>query len=438
MRRLTIALGLVVSAFATMGAQAAPPIQHWKQDNGARVYLVEARELPIVDIRIVWDAGSARDSGLPGLARLTNSLLDQGSGEFDADAIALALESAGARLSRGSQRDMAYLHLRSLSEDKALSRAVETISRMLAAPSFSENDLARQRGRMLVGLRAAEQDPGVLAERAFYRTAYGDHPYATPPQGTEEGLRAITRDDVAGFYRDYYTAGNAVVAIVGDIDEQRARALAHVLTASLPEGEAAPPLPSVAMPERTEEITVDFPSTQAHLMLGQPAIARDDPDLHVFYVGNHILGGGGLVSLLTHAMREERGLSYSTSSYFVPSSQPGPFVINTQVQAERADEAVEVLRELLQEFLQEGPTADQLEAAKLNITGSFPLNLDSNSDIVGYVSMIGFYGLPLDYLDTYIEKIEAVEAKDIRRVFQKHLDPERLALIRVGPQAELP
>lgn len=415
-------------------AAATPEIQHWVLENGARVYYVHNPALAIVDIRLVFDAAAARDGERAGLARLTNAMLDQGSASLDAGEIARRFESVGARLSSGSARDMAWLHLRSLVEPKALSQGVETLALVTGRPDFPEDALTRLRAQMLVGLQAVRQQPAELAQRAMYAAIYGEHPYASPPDGTEQSLPGLSREDVREFYRRHYTPPNAVVAIAGDIDRAGAEAIAERLTADLPPGERPPPLPPVKGLDEPILVHVPFASGQTHILLAQPAIARASPDFYAFTVGNHLLGGGGLVSLLTTAMREERGLSYSTSSYFVPSSRPGPFVISTQVRNDSAGEALEVLREVFSELLRDGPEAEALQAAKLNLTGSFPLNLDSNRDIVGYLSSIGYYGLPLDYLDRYVSRIDAVTAEQVQQALRRHLDPATLATVLVGPE----
>jgi zinc protease len=166
--------------------------------------------------------------------------------------------------------------------------------------------------------------------------------------------------------------------------------------------------------------------------MGQPGVRRGDPDYFALYVGNQILGGGGLVSRISEEVREKRGLSYSAYSYFLPMRADGPFVLGLQTRNDSADEALKVLRQTLVDFRNDGPTGKELEAAKRNITGGFPLKIDSNSDILGYIAMIGFYKLPLDYLDTFNGKIEAVTAKQIRDAFQRRVDPDRMVTVTVG------
>jgi len=411
---------------------AGPKIERWTTPNGARVLYVKAPDLPILDVRVVFDAGSARDGALPGLASLTSGLLSDGAGAWDADQIAERMEAVGAEMSVGSARDMAWVTVRTLTEQKPQETALETLSAVLAHPTFESDDLERNRKAMQTALRIGEQNPGTVASKAFYKALYGDHPYGIPSGGTRESLAAITRDDVLKFYRTYFVAQNAVIAIVGDLDRQQAEALARRITADLPPGVAASALPAVESLARGEEISISFPSSQSHILLGQPGMRRGDPDYFVLYVGNHILGGSGLVSQLSEQVREQRGLSYSVYSYFSPMRQDGPFVMGAQTKNAKAGEAVRVMRETLQRFIDQGPTEKELTAAKQNITGGFPLRISSNSKIVEYLGMIGFYGLPLDYLDKFIGRIEAVSSGQIHDAFQRRIHPDRFISVVVG------
>jgi zinc protease len=177
---------------------------------------------------------------------------------------------------------------------------------------------------------------------------------------------------------------------------------------------------------------IDFPSSQTHVYLGQPGMRRGDPDYFPLYVGNHILGGSGLVSLLMHEVREKRGLSYSTYSYFAPMAVRGPMIMGLQTKNDQAEEARGVLLDTLQRFIDEGPTDDELDAALKNITGGFPLRIDSNSDVVSYLSVIGFYDLPLDYLDRFTDRVSSVTKEQIRDAYRRRVHPQRLAMVLVG------
>lgn len=431
-------LSWVVLLAALAGAQAHAKtgldIEHWQLDNGARVYFVATDAIPTVDVRVTLDAAGARDGDLAGLARLTNLLLDQGADGMDAQTIALAFEDVGARYSAGSERDMAWVGLRALSRPDALDPALDMLGRVIAQPDFPAADFERERRRMQVVLQHERQSPGALASRAFYGALYDGHPYGSAPQGDDESLEAIERDDVAAFHREYYVGANAVVAIVGDLDRAQAEHVAQQVVGALPAGERPAPLPEPAPPE-AQHIHVPFPANQTTILVGMPGITRDDPQHETLHVGNHVLGGGGLVSLLTSEMRDRRGLSYSTYSYFVPMAQTGPFIMGSQVRADRTEETLEVLTRLFERYREEGPTATQLRAAQQNITGGFPLQLDSNRKIVGQISAIGYYGLPLDYLDEYTQRIDAIEREQIRAAFQR-IDPRRQVVVTVGPEPE--
>jgi zinc protease len=411
-------------------AAALPQIEHWQTTNGARVYFVAAHELPMVDIRVVFDAGSARDT-VPGVASLTAGLLAEGAGSLDADAIAERFDALGARFGANASRDNINVSLRSLTDPALLQPAVDTLALLLRAPSFPADAFERERNRTLVALRAQEQSPGALADRAFHQALYGEHPYARPTLGTTASVTALTRDDVLTHYRHYFMGRNAIVVIVGDLNRTAAEILSETVAGRLPPGSVPPPLPEVA-PALGDTVHVAHPSSQTHILLGQPVLSRGDPDYFALYVGNHILGGSGLVSRISDEVREKRGLAYSAYSYFLPLRRPGPFQIGAQTKTASVAETLAVLRDTLERYLAVGPTPDELVAAQKNITGGFPLNIDSNSDIAGYLAMMAFYDLPLDYLDRFIERVNAVTVGQIHDAFRRRVDPTRLVTVTVG------
>ena len=413
-------------------ASATPDIQHWTTSNGSRVYFVAAPELPMVDVRIVFDAAGAHDGKLPGLALLTNGLLEEGAGKLNADQIADKFAAVGADFGTSSHRDMSIVTLRSLTQSDLLDKAVATMTTVLTQPTFPEKALERERKRLLISLQAKKQSPDAVTDDAFFHAVYGDHPYANDASGTEESVKKIKRADLVAHYKRYYVGRNATVAIVGAVDRKQAEQLAESIIGKLPAGEAAPAIPTVAPLEKAELIKKEFPSTQTHILEGQPAISRNDPDYFPLHVGNYVLGGGGLVSRLTEEIREKRGLTYSTYSYFAPMRQNGPFIMGLETRNEQAEAALKLLNETLEKFIAEGPTEAELKAAKQNITGGFALNLDSNSKILDNIAAIGFYQLPLDYLDTYISKVNAVTIDQIKDAFKRRLQPEKMVTIMVG------
>lgn len=412
---------------------AAMDIESWRSDNGARVMYVHAPELPMVDIRVVFAAGSARDGDKPGVASLTNTLLNHGAGRWDTDAIAERFDDVGASYGASSERDMAIVTLRALTDEHILEQAMDTFSTVLTSPNFPEAEFERERARTLVAIQDQKQSPSDMASLNFYEHLYGDHPYASPTIGTEQSVKALSVKDVQAFYQRYYVGNNAVVAIVGAVSREQAEEMAERSVGRLPAGKAAPELPPVEPLKESQRVHEVFSSAQTHILVGQPGMARGAEDYFALYVGNHVLGGGGFGSRIFEEIREKRGLAYSAYSYFIPMSRKGPFQMGLQTKNSQAEKALTLLKETLTEFIDNGPTEEELTHSKKNITGSFPLRIDSNRNMVEYAAMIGFYDLPLDYLETFNDKVEQVSREDVQSAFKKHIDPDALLTVLVGP-----
>lgn len=415
---------------------AATKIQHWKTSQGVPVYYLNTPDLPMVDIQVAFDAGSARDGKQYGIASLTSGLLDTGAGKWNADDIAMRFESVGAQFGIGAGTDNASLSLRTLTEPKLFKKALETMQVILTQPTFANADFKREQKRMLAGLKHREELPSSIADLAFDKALYGDHPYAFPSSGYTETVAKFKTADVKKFYQRYYVAANAIVVIVGALDKQQATETAENLMAKLPKGKKASPLPDVKLPEKATTQYINFPSTQTHILVGTVGMDRKDKDYIPLYVGNHILGGSGLVSKMFKEVREKRGLAYSAYSYFSPMVKKGPFTIGLQTKNEQRQEALKVLNDTLTDFITNGITEEELIAAKKNITGGFVLRFDTNSELMGYLGMIGFHGLPLDYLDTFPQRVEAVTVADIKDAFKRRILPELLQTVTVGGSVE--
>lgn len=426
--------GLLATALLCVSslAQAIPEIQNWHTANGVPVYFIAARELPMVDAQILFRAGSVRDGERPGLAQLTNGLLEEGAGDWSADTIADRLDQVGARLATSSRRDAASVALRSLTDPRYLQPAVETVARLLKEPSFAPDAVERVRQQMLTALQERAQSPGAIAQDAFFKALYGDHPYGSPADGTPASLNAITRADIQAFHRRYYTAANAVVAIVGDLDRPAAEQLANALVGGLPKGEPMLPPPPVPPLAANPTIRIPHPSSQSHILIGQLGVSRADPDYYALYLGNHVLGGNGLVSQLSQEIREKRGLAYGAYSAFSPMRQTGPFLINLQTRNDQADTALQVAQTTLRQFSADGPDPQMLEEARQNITGGFALDLAGNGKLANYLGLIAFYGLPLDYLQTFIVTMNGITLEQVKTAWQRHIQPDRQIVVIVG------
>ena len=427
---------LIVTDVLIASAYAGPKIQDWTTSKGTRVYFVEAKGLPLVDVQVLFDAGSARDGDQFGIASLTATLLDKGAGQWNVEEIAQRLEGVGAQLGTDVSRDSALVSLRSLTDSKILDTALETTQKILSTPSFSQKDIDREKNHVLVGLKHLEESPAGIAERAYYRRLYGSHPYGHLSSGSVETVSPISRDDIQTFYKQYYVASNAIIAIVGDVSRDKAASIADYLTQDLAKGLKPESIPKVSYSDVGQSQSIEFPSAQTHIHSGMPVVARGDEDYYALYVGNHVLGGSGLVSRISEEIREKRGLSYSSSSYFFPLRRKGPFTMSLQTRNDQSAEALSVLNQTVEDFIRSGPSEKELVAAKKNIPGGFVLRIDSNDKVANYVAMIGFYGLPLDYLDCFPEKVQSVTRQDITRAFQKHVDVGRFKTILGGGAAD--
>jgi len=423
---------LLVALWLLSGAvQALPTLESWTTGKGATVIYVAAPELPILDIRLVFDAGSARDGGLEGLASFVNSMLDEGAGDLDAQAFAARLEGQGVELEKGSLRDMAWVGTRSLTEPASLAVALESLELMVTAPRFEPQATERVRQQILAAIDATEQDADSVADMALMQALFPDHPYGHDPLGSRAAVKQIGAGDLRGFLQRYYVARNALVVLVGAIDRTTAEGMAERLTSGLPDGEHAPRLDPPA-PIGAARRAIAFPSAQTHIYIGRHGIARLDPDYFPLLVGNHVLGGGGLVSLLGEEVRNKRGLSYGVHSSLLSMRSAGVFSLNAQTKGEQAEQAVSVMLETLQAFLRDGPAEKDLADAKQNLIGGFPLDLASNRKLLGQATMIGFYGYPLDWLDRYVASIESVDADRIRDAFRRRLDSQQLLILTLG------
>lgn len=432
---LMLLMVLVPLGAGSGGAHALLPIESWQTSAGARVLFVSNRGLPMLDVSVEFPAGSAYDTPeKSGVASMTNRVLQLGAADLNEDAISGRLADVGAGLTGRFDTDRGGLSLRTLSSRKEREVALGIMAQMLTAPTFPSAVLDREKIRLVGSLREADIKPDTVASRTFFPLVFGTHPYSLRASGEVVTVQGITRDDLAAFHRRHYVADRAIVAIMGDASREEAAAIAEQLTRGLPraQGGAAPAVPPVVDLKAAASRFVPHPAAQSHILIGAPGASRSDPDWFPLFVGNHVLGGGGFVSRIMDEVRQKRGLAYSAYSYFSPLAERGAFVVGLQTQREQALPALEVVRHTLRDFVDKGPTDAELTAAKQNIIGGFPLLIDSNRKIHGYLSMIGFYGLPLTYLDEFVGRVERVTAADVRAAFQRRVDPAKMVTVVVG------
>ena len=409
---------------------AGLPIQSWTAKSGARVLFVESRSIPMLDVAVDFDAGGKRAPvGRAGLAGLTNGMLALGSGGLNENQIAERFADVGAQRGARADFDRAAVTLRTLSSKTEREAALTLLAGQMQTPTFPEEALNREKARAIAGLKEAETKPEAIANREFFAAMYGAHPYGA--SATVASVAGITRADIEGFYRANYGAARAVVSMIGDISRAEAEAIAEQLTSSLPGGSAPAALPPVGTADAAAR-RIAHPASQSHILLGMPSLARGDPDFFALTVGNYVLGGGGFVSRLMQEVREKRGLAYSVYSYFMPLADAGPFQVGLQTKKEQANEALMLVNKVVAEYVEKGPTAAELKAAKDNLAGGFALRIDNNRKILDNLAVIGFYKLPLDYLDRWVANVERVTVADVKAAFARHVKPGQFASVVVG------
>jgi zinc protease len=432
-RPVSMVAALLLAALGALwSSQAAAvlPIEHWTTSRGAKVFFVRADSIPMLDVNIDFDAGSRRDpASKAGLAALTAAMLGRGAQGLDEAQLADRFADLGAIRGGGANDDRSSVSLRTLSSRNERDQAVELVATVAARPTFPAQLLERERERVIQGLRESLVRPDSIAQRTFSGLLYPGHPYGQ--LATPESIAAITRDDLVEHHRRHYAVSRAVVSLIGAVSREEAERIAERLTRDLPDGPAPEAMPKVVQPEPLER-RLPHPATQSHILVGVPALARGDADFFPLFVGNYILGGGGFVSRLNTEIREKRGLSYSVYSYFAPMAQPGPFTVGLQTQKEQTDAALAVVRDTLVGFVREGPTPAELEAAKQGLIGGFPLRIDSNRKILENLAVIGWYRLPLDYLERWTAEVGRVTADEVRDAFRRKVSPDRMVTVVVG------
>ncbi|UMZ11730.1 insulinase family protein [Pseudomonas sp. MPFS] len=407
-------------------------VQTWSTAEGAKVLFVEARELPMFDMRLIFAAGSSQDGNTSGLALLTNAMLNEGVAGKDVGAIARGFESLGADIGNGAYKDMAVVSLRSLSAVDKRQPALKLFAEVVGKPTFPADSLARIKNQLLAGFEYQKQNPGKLASLELMQRLYGSHPYAHASEGNAKSVPGISLAQLQAFHAKAYTASNGVIALVGDLSRSDAEAIAAQVSAALPKG---PALAKIEQPVEPKASVghIEFPSSQTNLLLAQLGIDRDDPDYAAVSLGNQILGGGGFGTRLMSEVREKRGLTYGVYSGFTPMQVRGPFMINLQTRAEMSEGTLKLVQDVFADYLKNGPTQKELDDAKRELAGSFPLSTASNADIVGQLGAMGFYNLPLSYLEDFMRQSQELTVEQVKAAMNKHLSVDKMVIVSAGP-----
>lgn len=398
------------------------PLHNWNY-KGVNVLFVPTENLPIIDIDVSFNAGSARDGDKFGLSSLTTALLENGTKNYpnDPDTIAEIFEGSGAEVSSSAGRDGATITLRTLANIKELESVLDLYTDIIANPTFDEDQIKLLKEQTIVAINFNKQVPDRVASSAFVKTLYKDHPYGHDKIGTVDTINTISKQDIENFHKQYFVANNANVTIVGGIHRDKAKDIAAKIIDSLPAGKKATALSEPNPLEGMIVKNIDFPGNQSQIYFGGLATTVNDPDNYAIELGNHILGAP-FTSRLFREVRVEKGLSYSVGSNLSPMQQKGMFVAKLQTKTDTTKQSADLLREIITNFEKNGPTEAELADAKKHLKGEMSFWFESNRKILNTVAMLNFYNLPYDYFDNYIANIEKVSIKDIKNVFNKKLN----------------
>ncbi len=427
-----VCLGIILLIIVGAGPLSAmPPVQRNVLPNGLVLLFSQERSLPVVTFNLLIQGGARRDpAGQEGLASLAARALLFGTRKQSMAAVNEKLDFMGASLSADASMDYAVVSFRVLKKD--LAEGFRLFTEVLTEPAYPEDEVKKEVGRTLAAIKASEDEPGHVAEKAFMKALFGKGPYAFPVIGTKESVERLTNLKLRDFYGTYYHPNNAILVIVGDVGEDQ---LKSVILPQL-EQWGMTPVPESKVEANYERgmkrVTIDRPLTQANLILGHEGITRDNPDFYAVTVMNYILGGGGLTSRLMEEIRDKRGLAYSVYSFFDAGKYQGSFQIVLQTKNASARESIELAVEQMSRVRTQLISDKELESAKKYLIGSFPLRFTTQDRIAGFWMQVEYQGLGLEYAERYPKLIQAVTAQDVLRVARTYLHPDRYILIAVA------
>ena len=421
---------LALSLFAALPLRAEVDIQEVTSPGGITAWLVEDHSIPFVAFELSIRGGASLDApGKRGAINLMTALLEEGAADMDARAFARAQESLASSLGFNVSDDALSVSARFLTENRE--ETVQLLKAALQEPRFDADAIERVRGQVLSNIQSSLKNPNDIASRAFDALAFGDHPYATSLNGTQESVAALTREDLVQAHQSVIARDRITVGAVGDITPEQLSTLLDELLADLPEaGAEMPPIAELNIPGGVQ--IVDYPTPQSVALFGHSGIRQDDPDFFAALVLNQVLGGGSFESRLMNEVREKRGLTYGVYSSLVAKDLSETYMGSVSSANDRIAEAIEVIRDEWRKAAEEGVSQEELQDAKTYITGAYPLRFEGNSQIASILVGMQLLGLPIDYIATRNDKVDAVTLQDVKRVASELLQPDALQFVVVG------
>lgn len=436
--RLSV-LGVAIAAALACLSPAtatATTIERVVSPGGIEAWLVREPAVPLIAMDFAMEGGGNQDPAeKPGVGHMAASALDEGAGDLDSRAFQERMDRSAIELGFRAQRDDFRGSLRVLRDRR--DEGFELLRLALNEPRFDPDAVERMREQMLSALRRETTSPNDIATRLWWRTAFPDHPYGRPLNGTLESVPLITRDDLKAYVGRVLARDKLKIGVVGDIDAATLGPLLDKVFGALPAKGNRMAVAPARMDAAGRKLYVDLKVPQAVLSFGGTGVARKDPDFFAAFILNHIMGGGSFSSRLYREVREKRGLVYGVYTYLLPLDQTALLMGNTQTRADKADETLDLIQSEIRTLIDSGPTADELDKAKSYLKGAYALNFDTSAKIAGQLVQIQLDDLGMDYIDRRNGMIDKVSLDDIKRVAKRLLDGGMLVTV-VGRAPDAP
>lgn len=436
MRRRTflsgVGAGLIAPAIIDRArAQSRIRVERVVSSRGITGWLVTDRKLPLLTLEFAFRGGATRVApGREGLARMYTSLLTEGAGDLDTRAFSQELEDRSISISFGSDWDSLSGSLRVLTDQRE--HGLRLLQLALTRPRFDADSVERVRAQMQAGLQRTAEAPPTLAGRAWYATAFPDHPYGRTQLGTPQSLAAITRDDMLAFHAARMAQDNLIVAAAGDITPAEFGALLDRIFGGLPARADQDTTPRVEAQGGGKTIVINRTLPQSYLMFGHGGMLRSDPDFYAATILNDIFGGGGFSSRLMEEIRERRGLTYGVYTSVAAYARTGLVLGTMSTDNPKAGESLDLIRSEWRRMREEGPSAEELDNSKSSLIGGFALRFDALRPIARFLVSMQWEDLGIDFMDRRNDLMRAVTLDDMKRVARRLLDPDKLLVVVVG------
>ncbi|MGD9783165.1 MAG: M16 family metallopeptidase [Hyphomicrobiaceae bacterium] len=432
-----LAILFLVAAIRPEAAHAMK-IQTVKSPGGIEAWLVEEHSVPLISMRFGLRGGSSQDpAGKEGLANFLSAMLDEGAGDLDASAFQDRMQDIGMRMSFSDARDAFYGNFQTLTANR--DEAASLLRLAITRPRFDEDAVERIKKQLVSRLVFDDRDPGKVAMKAWFATAFPGHPYGRPSSGTKASVASITGGDLESYRKRTFARSNLKVAVVGDIDAATlARWLDEIFGDLAPEAQLAD-VPQTRPVGGGVEQVVEMAVPQSVAVFGMGSLQRKHPDFIPAFVLNHILGGGGFASLLMDEVREKRGLAYSVYSHIQPEDHASVLIGSVATKNESIAQSLSVIRSVLERVAKDGPSQEELDSAKRYLVGSYALRFDTGAKIASQMLGVQMEDMGLDYFDKRNGLVDAVTLDDVKRIAREFLQPSDLIITVVGkPQNMAP